>query len=254
MEYPWWSLSECELDAAVYNILAPFSLSEPQYKDWEDFENRAPELAYAWSVGARFNYLDESFIALRPIVQMLGVNSFPIHSEVRPITRYEWLRAIIDLALFRITAIRDCCFFLVSEVFEFQIKPIQMSISILRKQNELQGSQILDVLSEIASIGEAFRIERNERAHQGKQREFGESSHDTLIFKVVAMSEGSNTYVKGFDLLKEYNEQASVLYEKFVAEVEMLQKKVLLLQQELLEPFQIRFESKEAAKAAVTEP
>ena len=97
-DYPWWDLGECDLDAALYNITAPFILSDPEYQDWSDFEEKDPDLAYAWEVGGRFRNLEESIIALRPIVQMLGVTSFPIPSTIRPIDRYVWLRAVLDLS------------------------------------------------------------------------------------------------------------------------------------------------------------
>ena len=81
MEYQWWGLSECELDAMLYNILAPFVLTDHTYEDWNDFKRKDPHLAYAWIVETRFRNIEESIIALRPILQMLGVKSFPIPSS-----------------------------------------------------------------------------------------------------------------------------------------------------------------------------
>ena len=121
----------------------------------------------------------------------------------------------------------------------------------LSKQKELKGTRILELLGEIALVGESFRIERNERAHQGKQREFGDDSHDTLIFKVAAMheEEGKRIEIEGFDLIKEYNDQALPLQEKYVADVETLRSKILELQEELVDPFYFNFDLKRVSKS-----
>lgn len=221
MSYPWWDLEGCELLGLLL------------YEGGDG--------GYAEAVNQRFTNLEQSIIALRPIVQMLGVSHFPVPSAVRPIDRYVWLRAIIDLAVFRFSVIRDCCYFLVSEVYELKINPFQMSLANLKKQKELNGSQILSILDEISLIGKSFRGERNKRAHQGVQREFGNNEFDTLIFKVAAMTEEMGVgQVEDYKLDEEYNKQVSLLYDRYVSEVEALLKKVWELQDCLVKPFEHR--------------
>jgi len=74
MDYPWWDLDGCELASVLYNILAPFQLSDHTYQDWGDFVRKDPDFAYAWSVGLRLNVLEEAIIALRPNRPDVGSN------------------------------------------------------------------------------------------------------------------------------------------------------------------------------------
>jgi hypothetical protein len=251
MDYPWWDLDGCELAGALYRILTPFQLSDHTYHDRDDFVRKDPDFAYAWSVGGRLNVLEEAIIALRPIVQMLGATEFPIPSDVRPIDRYVWLSATIDLALFRISAIRDCCYVLVNEVFELGINPRELSLRRLKEEQVLKGTPILEALLAVGSIGKDLRAERNKRAHEGIQRSFGEDSQETLIFKVAAMSEGKDSgMVQDFDLKREYAKQVSLLYETYVKNAEALREAVLHLQELLVDPFLDQFGRREASKQA----
>jgi hypothetical protein len=139
--YPWWDLEGGELVGLLYNILAPFQLTDHTYQDWDDFGRKDPDFAYAWSVGSRLHVLEEAIIALRPIVQMLGVTEFPIPSKVRAIDRYVWISATIDLALFRISVIRDCSYVLVNAVFELGINPRELSLRRLKREEVLREHQ-----------------------------------------------------------------------------------------------------------------
>lgn len=249
IDYPWWDLDGCELAGVLYGILTPFQLSDHTYQDRNDFVRNAPDFAYAWSVGGRLNVLEEAIIALRPIVQMLGVKEFPIPSEVRDIDRYVWLSATIDLALFRVSAIRDCCYVLVNEVFELGINPRELSLRRLKREEDLKGTPVLEALLTIDSIGTDLRAERNKRAHEGIQRPFGEDSHDTLMFKLAAMYEGKGKdTVQNFDLEHEYGNQVSLLLDAYVKNAEALREAVLEFQGRLVNPFCERFDLKEASK------
>src|SRR2546421_5521251 len=247
-KYPWWDLAGCHLAGVLYGILMPFQLSDHTYHDWADFVRKDSDFAYAWSVSGRLNVLEEAIIALRPIVQMLGVTEFPIHSHVRAIDRYVWLSATVDLALVRISAIRDCCYVLVSEVFELGINPRDLSRRRLKQENSLKETPVLEALLTIGSIGKDLRAERNKRAHEGIQRTFGEDPQDTFMFKVAAMYEGKGSgIVQDFDLEKEYAAQVSLLYDAYVKDAEALREAVLQLQELLVDPFWARFEGKKKA-------
>jgi hypothetical protein len=245
MEYHWWDLSESDLDALLYNIRAPFTLTEHMYKDWADFESQDPDQAYAWEVDVRFETLQELIISLRVIVQLLGVKEFPVNSEVRGINRYEWLSSIIDLALFRLAAIRDCCYFLVNDIFELDIPPLSMSFRSLARHRDLIGPETLNILSELASVGTSFRDERNKRAHEGVQRTLGD---DTFLFKVAAQAEEHHSRMIDYDLSLKYEQEAQRLYQEYVQEVEALLEKILFLQEQLAEPFYSRYTMKKESK------
>jgi hypothetical protein len=246
-DYPGWDLDGCDFAAMLHGILTPFQLTDHTYKNWDDFIRKDLDLAYAWSVGGRFNVLEEAIIALRPIVQMLGVTDFPIASQVRALDRYVWLSATIDLALFRVSTIRDCCYVLVNEVFELQINGRELSLRRLRQEDVLKGTTVLTALLAIGSTGKELREERNKRAHEGIQRPFGEDPQDTFMFKFAAMTEGRST-VEDFDLKQEYAKQVTLLYETYVKESEALRDAVWQLQDVLVEPFGDRFERKQASK------
>jgi hypothetical protein len=246
-DYPWWDLDGCDFAAMLHGILTPFQLTDHTYKNWDDFVRKDPDLAYAWSVGGRLNVLEEAIIALRPIVQMLGVTDFPIASQIRAIDRYVWLSATVDLALFRVSTIRDCCYVLVNEVFELQINGRELSLRRLRQEDVLKGTTVITALLAIGSIGKELREERNKRAHEGIQRPFGEDPQDTFMFKFAAMTEGRST-VEDFDLKQEYTKQVTLLYETYVKESEALRDAVWQLQDVLVEPFGDRFERKQASK------
>ena len=59
---------------------------------------------------------------------MLGVNNLPLVSKVRDINRYDWLKAIVDLALFRFSSLRDITFHFVNEVLELNIPDYSLNI------------------------------------------------------------------------------------------------------------------------------
>ncbi len=251
MKYPYWDLDGCDLAATLYGILTPFRLTDHVYKDWDDFERRDPHLAYASTVETRFNNLDDAIISLRTVVQMCGVQAFPVASSVRPIDRYQWIRALVDLALFRISAIRDCTYFLVSETFEFPFTRMDVNLRKLRKREELCGTEILACLEKIALIGGDFREERNARAHQGIQRAIGKGEHATSIFQIASQVEANGTdpletvKIEEFDLLGEFGKQISEIHQAYSADAEALRGQALVLQELLVDPFCYRYKTKE---------
>ena len=199
-----------------------------------------------WWSSQRSGRGDYRLAADRPDVGSNGISD----SVQRPgKDRYVWLSATIDLALFRISAIRDCSFVLVNEVFELDINPRELSFRRLKKEEVVKGTPVLEALSTIGLVGKDLRTERNQRAHEGMQRPFGEDSHDTLIFKVAAMTEGRGSgTVQDFNLEQEYANQVSLLHDTYVKEAEALRDAVLQLQELLVDPFYDRFERKKELK------
>jgi len=102
--------------------LAPFTLGNTEVKDWHEFSEKDPHLAYAWVVARRYRSLDELVVSLRVVPQMMGVSTFPVKSDVRDMNRYDWFVSTLDLGLQRFSTARDCCAFLVREVFELDLR------------------------------------------------------------------------------------------------------------------------------------
>ena len=143
---------------------------------------------------------------------------------------------------------------MVNEVFELGINLRDLSLRRLKQEDVLKGTAVLEALMTIGSIGIDLRTERNKRAHEGIQRPFGENSHDTLIFKVAAMSEGKGTgMVQDFDLEQEYAKQVSLLYDAYVKDAQALRDAVDKLQELLVDAFIDRFERKQASKQTIAE-
>jgi hypothetical protein len=185
-DYRWWGLDENDLGAVLYNILAPIQFGDDDYgNDWSEFEKRNPGGAYAWRVASQHKVLDQAVIALRPVQKFVRVRRLPISTPKGNITREEWLRATIDLFLFRTMGIRDHCLHLVSEVFELGLAPLEVKLRKVTGAADIQGTRIAELIEKIASVGQEHRAERNQRAHEGVQR----SLTDEPFFTVLSMME-----------------------------------------------------------------
>ena len=109
-DYHWWDLDGSELAGILYAASAPIQLGDDDYNnDWDEFQRRNPAGAYAWSVGSQHEVFDQAIIGLRPVQKLVRVRRLPIATTRGNITREEWLRATIDLFLFRLGGIRDHC-------------------------------------------------------------------------------------------------------------------------------------------------
>lgn len=132
-EYHWWSLENSEFKGLLYNSIGNFWLHDHPYKTWGELEADLPHMAYAQHVYSRFDMLEQLFVDLRVVVQMLGVTELPIKSTVMPINRYDWLKSVLDLKLIRFSTIRDASFFLVNEVLELYIDDLKLNLKSIRK-------------------------------------------------------------------------------------------------------------------------
>ncbi|MDX2087891.1 MAG: hypothetical protein SFX73_08575 [Kofleriaceae bacterium] len=170
----------------LYGILAPIQLGQDDYNnDWNEFQRRNPAGAYAWSVGARHDNLEQSIIALRPVQKFVRVRRFPISTTRGNITREEWLRATIDLFLFRIAGIRDHCLHLVAEVFELGLPPLEVKTKKILSCPEIKAPPLQELIEHVSSVANNLRGERNRRAHEGVQRQLTEEP----FFKVLSLME-----------------------------------------------------------------
>lgn len=185
-DYHWWDLDGTKLAGLLYNTLTPIQLGEDDYgNDWNEFQRRNTAGAYAWQVGSQHEVLEQAIIALRPIQKFVRLRRLPIATTRGNITRDEWLRATIDLFLFRISGIRDHCLHLVSEVFELGLPPIDVKLKRVLNAVGIKGTELEGLIEQVASIGSDLRGERNKRAHKGVQRHLTEEP----FFKYLSLFE-----------------------------------------------------------------
>jgi hypothetical protein len=170
-DYHWWDLDGTELAGVLHSVLMPIQLGADDYgNDWDEFQRLNPAGAYAWQVGSQHEVLDQAIIALRPVQKFVRVRRLPIATSRGNITREEWLRATIDLFLFRMSGIRDHCLHLVSVVFELGFAPLDVKSNKILNAVGIKGTELGKLIQRVASIGSSLRGERNKRAHEGIQR------------------------------------------------------------------------------------
>ena len=216
-EYYWWDLEKSSFKAVLYDSINCYFLNDLPYKNWQEFSEADPHMAYAHLTYVRFNMLEQQFIDLRVIPQMLGVNTVPVPSAVEDINRYDWLKSIVDLSLFRFSSLRDISFHFVNEVLELGIADQQLNIKQLNKVLREKYPEILDGLKILDKSGEELRSERNERAHKGFCNLYTE---DDQMFKNAAWSEGKCIDLTGYDLVGIYTSSRDKIYEIVVDEVQ----------------------------------
>ena len=185
-DYHWWDLDGSELAGILYAALAPIQLGDDDYNnDWDEFQRRNPAGAYAWSVGSQHEVLDQAIIGLRPVQKFVRVRRLPIATTRGNITREEWLRATIDLFLFRLGGIRDHCLHLVSEIFELHLSPIEVKPKRILGAPGINGTGLEGLVGRVTAIGPDLRTERNKRAHEGLQRHLTQEP----FFKLLSLFE-----------------------------------------------------------------
>jgi hypothetical protein len=165
IEYHWWGLEDTDFKGdVVYEIVTRFNQEEHTFNDWKDFEGKMPHMAYAWKVAERFSALEQLFVDLRVVPQMLGVTDLPLKSEVRDIDKYERLKSVADLALYRFSSIRDVSLHFVNDLLELGIEGLR--IGSLKKVMEPTHPDTVTLLEAIGKCGRRLREDRNLRAHE----------------------------------------------------------------------------------------
>jgi len=240
-EYHYWGLEESEFKGMLYNTIGCFYLYDHPYQTWDEFEKALPHMAYTHLVSGRFHLLEQQFVDLRVIVQMLSVSEVPIKSSVMNINRYEWLKSALDLKLLRFSSIRDLSLHFVNEVLELRIPPRQLSLKSLRKRIQTTHPLVISELEEINRIGSEIREERNARAHQGAADLL---TDDDTMFKNISWAETYGSYAMNYDLKGIYEESSKKLYDRLVAETDRLQNATIALVDGLIEEFETHYHTK----------
>nr|PMJ04866.1 hypothetical protein BCU31_09875 [Vibrio lentus] len=236
-EYFWWGLEESEFKGLLYNSMGMYFLGNYGYENYDEFLSHDPHMAYALAINGRFEALEQQFVDLRVIPQMLGVEQLPLMSTVRTINRYDWLKSIIDLALLRFSSIRDIAFHFVVEVLEKEIPDYKLNITNLKREFKSDYPQMVELLKAIDKSGESIRVDRNIRAHKGNVNLF---TDDDSMFKNMSWCEGHGEF-NNYDLVSVYEEARDKLYEKIVSEVECLLPLIIELVDELYLHYQNKF-------------
>jgi len=244
-EYHWWSLEESEFKGILYNSIGYFWLHDHPYKTWYEFEDALPHMAYAQRVFSRFEMLEQLFVDLRVVVQMLGVTEFPVKSTVMNINRYDWLKSALDLKLIRFSTIRDTAFHFVNELLELHINDLSLNAKNISKAIGSNNSDLVTILNEISVSGSSIRSDRNLRAHKG----FADlTTEDDEMFKNLSWAEAHGQQAINYNIENVYEQARQQIYSRLIAETENLQRKVIDLIDLLAEDFERSFSQKHSSK------
>ncbi|PHM25101.1 Cthe_2314 family HEPN domain-containing protein [Xenorhabdus budapestensis] len=216
-EYYWWDLEESTFKGVLYDSINMYFLHDHPYTNWDEFSKADHHMAYAQLTYIRFNALEQQFVDLRVIPQMLGVQSLPLKSTVKDINRYEWMKSIVDLALFRFSSLRDIAFHFVNEVLELNLPDHKLNIKQLNKEIKEDYPEILNTLRILDAAGTPLRLNRNERAHKGFCNLHTE---DDEMFKNMSWVEQRGQEITGYDLISIYEESQNKIYTIVVNEVQ----------------------------------
>lgn len=217
-EYFWWDLEESNFKGVLYDSINCYFLHDLPYKSWHEFLETDPHMAYAHLTYVRFSMLEQQFTDLRVIPQMLGVETVPVQSAVQDINRYDWLKSIVDLSLFRFSSLRDIAFHFINEVLELGLPDYQLNIKQLKKELRDKYPEILEDLKILEKAGENLRSDRNERAHKGFYNLY---TDDDQMFKNMSWIEGQCIDNTGYDIVGIYTNSRDKIYEIIVHEVQV---------------------------------
>lgn len=215
-EYYWWDLEESRFKGVLYDSINMYFLHDHSYENWDEFAEADPHMAYTHLTYVRFNALEQQFVDLRVIPQMLGVESIPLKSSVQDINRYDWLKSIVDLSLFRFSSLRDIAFHFVNEVLELKLPDHKLNIKQFSKVLRENHSEVLANLKVLDGTGVPLRLDRNERAHKGFCNLY---TDDDQMFKSMSWAESYSSEISGYDLIATYEASRENVYSIVVKEV-----------------------------------
>jgi hypothetical protein len=230
-EYKYWSISECELDVYLYNILAPLDLGFDENITWDEFKNTYPHWTYAWIVRNDFMRLLYNFQDIQAVQKMFRIDKFPINSNLCSINRYDFMRITLDLLLYRVSSVRDLLLHVVNSTYEYNLDSRNVNIRTIRKLCKFENNTIYNLLDNVNNIGAELRDERNLLAHQGITRD---SFHERVaIMRHVALFEkeiNKSVIIEGqenYDIKQIFEKEMKIIYEQFINTMDELNKAVI---------------------------
>lgn len=238
-EYFWWNLEESYFIGVLHDSIGLYFLEDHPYTNWEEFLSNDPHMAYAQLTYVRFDSLEQQFVDLRVIPQMLGVEKVPVISSVKNINRYDWLKSIVDLALFRFSSIRDILFHFINEVLKLNIENYKLNTKYLIKALKHKCPEIIEDIKLIDKAGSSLRDNRNERAHKGFSNLF---TKDDQMFRSVSWIE-EQAKIHDYDLVAVYESSREIIYKTVVSEVKNALEITIKIVDELYPYYRDEFEN-----------
>jgi hypothetical protein len=194
-DFEWrYDLEEDEFVCDIVSMGQAVELWDGPYLTYEDLRRDNPHRAYVIAIGYRTLKIVDRFKSLNVLDRMLAYEGFPIRTAEGSISRYQWIRIILDVLLSRLTSIRDCCFLFVAEIYDLGLDPRNVNLGSLKKH--LPDRAIVDVLIKIGATARNIREERDRHMHRGEERAL--SGDMDQIFQILAMREGIPEF-KAFD-------------------------------------------------------
>ena len=194
------TLDGCLFIGVVYDLYQPLC--------FRDFEiGTAPsDVNYVLHVHHRANALNDTFKSLETIYQLLSLTNLPVETPLGNISRYNWVRSILDIMLGRVTSIRDCVFLLIESVYEVGLSPRKVSRkALIRNEKIITNNRLIELIDEVAEAGKHLREERDRLFHRGERRTLG--SLPEFYYAASAMeafgSSGKHTGPDGEELVLE---------------------------------------------------
>lgn len=227
------TFDELSFDDSLF-VGVTYDLAQPIYLNGEDYDtllSEAPEAAYVVNVHYRVHMLVRRYASLNIVFSLLAFSDFPISTSAGSISRERWIRVTLDVLLSRLTSIRDCVFFLISEIFELGLDPRNTTKYKIKSHPTIAPlTALCNLLDEVSEIGREFRDERDRHLHRGEERELGENP---LIYMSVSMletigREAGSTDQSGnpVDLDNEHKKVVEQLLDEFTSTTKELDNKI----------------------------
>ncbi|BBN83274.1 hypothetical protein PA25_32590 [Pseudoalteromonas sp. A25] len=197
MKFDSETLDRCLFIGVVYDLYQPLC-----FRDFE-FGTAPSDVNYVLQVHHRANALNDTFKSLETIYQLLSLTNLPVETPLGNISRYNWVRSILDVMLGRVTSIRDCVFLLIESVYEVGLPPRQVSRkALIKSETILANSRLIKLIDAVAETGKNLREERDRLFHRGERRILG--SLPEFYYAASAMeafgSSGKHTGPNGEEL------------------------------------------------------
>ena len=234
IEYHWWDLEDSTFKGELLETIGCFYLYDLPYESWAEFEAAMPHMAYTHLVLNRFDPLEQQFVDLRLVPQMLAIDTFPIRSSAKPINRYEWLKSVNDLKLMRFSSIRDLSLHFVNQVFLLDVPDHRVRLETILSKLPNNRTDIQDTLKSIAEFGKQYRDERNLRIHEGHHYQL---TDDDQIFRAMATGEEYGSELVNYEIESKYVEAANSIYTQLVPETKRLLDLIITLVDDSLDEF-----------------
>jgi hypothetical protein len=148
---------------------------------------------YALDVNERTSLLTRRVESLNHIGDLLWPKE-PLHTNLPPVSAYEYCNLVHDAFLMRIISVLDCCCLLLVEVLELDLPPRRTNVANIQKL--APDNPCCRELESLSSLQNELRAERNARFHRAEEEAF---TDDDETFKTVALFSHWGTSMVGND-------------------------------------------------------